>query len=144
MARHRTNDAAADTGASEQPETSRTETPPAQSAETGETEQGTKTAWAKRFGSWTDNLAGVHLTEDRQNRRMLIQFDEKPSAEVRALLKGEPYGYRFDAEDKAWYKPINPAKPRQVREDADNLFLEVANLIRKEKGLEPHKALSVG
>ena len=43
-----------------------------------------KSAWLARFPTWTDAEAGVHLIEDRQNRRMTIKFDEKPSEAVRA------------------------------------------------------------
>ena len=42
-----------------------------------------KSAWLARFGSWSDYEAGLHLIEDRQNRRMTIKFDEKPSEAVR-------------------------------------------------------------
>jgi hypothetical protein len=99
--------------------------------------------WATRFSSWADHEAGVHLTEDRQNRRMTIGFDEKPAEAVRKLLKQE-YGYKFDGEDQLWYKRINPAKARQGRDEAEELAFKAANLIRQEKGLEPKKAFSLG
>ena len=44
---------------------------------------------------------------------MTIRFDEKPSEAVRKLVK-EEHSYRFDGEDKVWYKRINPAQARQV------------------------------
>ena len=103
-----------------------------------------KSTWLARFPSWTDPESGVHLTEDRQNRRMTIKFDEKPSEEVRALMKGEQYGFRFDGEDEVWYKKISPAKPRQSRQEAEDLAFQAANLIREEKGLEPKKAFALG
>jgi len=99
--------------------------------------------WVTQFGSWGDYEAGVRLVEDRQNRRMVITFEEKPSEPVRTLMKSEQYGYRFDPQDKDWYKPINPAKPRQAREEAEDLVLQVTNLIRQEKGLEPRKSFSI-
>jgi hypothetical protein len=77
-----------------------------------------KNKWAPRFGSWSDYEAGVHLTEDRQNKLMTIKFDAKPSEAVRKLMK-EDYGYRFDPEDQLWYKQINRAKQRQTRAEAD-------------------------
>ncbi len=68
---------------------------------------------------------------------MTIQFAEKPSDAVRALVKGQDYGFRFDVEDQVWYKPINPAKPRQCREEAEELAYKAANMIREERGMEP-------
>ena len=103
-----------------------------------------KSAWLARFRTWKDAEVGVHLTEDRQNRRMTIKFDEKPSEEVRALLKGERYGFRFDGEDEVWYKKISPAKPRQSRQEAEDLAFQAANLIREEKGLGPNEGLRAG
>ena len=101
-----------------------------------------KSKWVPRFGSHGDYEAGVHLIEDRENKRMLIKFDEKPSEPVRALMKSPDYGYRFDGEEQVWYKFINEARPRQSRREADELFLKVANMIRQEKGLEPRTAIS--
>ena len=103
-----------------------------------------KSAWLARFPTWTDAEAGVHLIEDRQNRRMTIKFDEKPSEEVRTLMKGEQYGFRFDGEDELWYKKVSTAKPRQSRQEAEDLAAQAANLIRAEKGLEPKKAFALG
>jgi hypothetical protein len=99
-----------------------------------------KSKWAPRFGSFGDFGAGVHLIEDRQNRRMTIQFQEKPSEAVRALMKGEEYGFKFDAGDQVWYKRIDPAKPRQSREEAEELAYLVAKMVREEKGLPPLQA----
>jgi hypothetical protein len=101
-----------------------------------------KSKWVPRFGSFGDYEAGVHLVEDRENKRMLIKFDEKPSEQVRTLLKSPEYGYRFDGAEQVWYKFISQARPRQSRREADDLFLKVANMIREEKGLEPRAAVS--
>jgi hypothetical protein len=103
---------------------------------------GAKRTWASRFPQWGDYDAGVHLIEDRQNRRMTIKFDDKPSQAVRDVMKKE-HGYRFDGEDEVWYKPINPAKPRQCRAEAEELAFKVAGMIREEKGLEPKQAMSL-
>jgi len=104
---------------------------------------GTKRSkWAPRFDSSSDNLAGVHLIEDRENDRMLIKFDEKPSEEVRALLKSQEHRYQFDGEEQVWWKKINPAKPRQCRREAQDLAFEAANMIRKEKGIELNEPFS--
>jgi hypothetical protein len=102
-----------------------------------------KSKWAPRFGIFGDYEAGVRLIEDRQNRRMTIKFEEKPSDAVRAVLKSKENGYRFDAEDQLWYKPINQAKPRQSREEAEELAYTVADMIRVEKGLPKKKEASI-
>jgi hypothetical protein len=107
------------------------------------TETTQKSKWAPRFGVFGDYEAGVRLIEDRQNRRLTIQFAEKPSEAVRAVLKSAEHGYRFDGEDQVWYKPINPDKPRQSREEADDLVYRVADMIRQEKGLPLRKPASV-
>jgi hypothetical protein len=118
------------------------QSPPAPSAADGQPQH--RSSWQARFPQWGDYDAGVHLIEDRQNKRMMIQFDEKPSEAVRALLKSEEHGYRFDGEDQVWYKKINPGKPIQSRQEAEQLAFQVANLIREEKGLEPKKSFSLG
>jgi hypothetical protein len=107
-----------------------------------EVEHGRKSTWLARFPVWTDAEAGVHLIEDRQNRRMAIKFDEKPGETVRGILK-EQHGYRFDGENQLWYKRMNPATPRQDREEAEQLAFSAANLIREEKGLEQKKSFSL-
>jgi hypothetical protein len=102
-----------------------------------------RSKWLARFNSWADHEVGVRLTEDRQNRRMTIRFEEKPGEAVRKLLK-EEYGYRFDGEDAVWHKSINPAKARQSRGEAEELAFKAANLIRQEKGLEQKTAFLIG
>jgi hypothetical protein len=82
------------------------------------------------------------LIEDRENRRMTIKFDAKPSEAVRALVKAEPYRFRYDGGDQVWYKPIDQANPRQSRSEAEDLAVQAANLIRGEKGLPTKKASS--
>jgi hypothetical protein len=95
-----------------------------------------KNKWLPRFGIFTDVQAGVHLVEDRANKRMTIQFTDKPSDAVRAVIKGEPYLYRYDGEEKLWYKPIKQAAAAASRAEADELAATVARMIRSEKGLE--------
>ena len=96
-----------------------------------------KSKWVQRFGIFGDYEAGVRLIEDRQNRRMTIKFETKPSEPIRAVMKNPERGWRFDDEDEVWYKRINPAKSRQSREEAEELVYEVADMLRKEKGLPP-------
>jgi hypothetical protein len=74
---------------------------------------------------------------------MTIKFDEKSSEALRKLLK-EKHGYRFEPEDQLWYKRINQAKPRQSRQEAEELAFQAANVIRQEKGLEPKQAYGQG
>ena len=95
-----------------------------------------KSKWLPRFGIFTDVQAGVHLVEDRANKRMTIQFKDKPSDAVRAVIKGEPYLYRYDGEEKLWFKPIKQSTPAASRAEADELAAKVASMIRTEKGLE--------
>ena len=59
-------------------------------------------------------------------------------------MKSPAFGYRFDDEDLLWYKKISQAKPRQSRQEAEDLAFQVANMIREEKGLEPKKAFALG
>ncbi len=59
-------------------------------------------------------------------------------------MKGEQYGFRFDGEDEVWYKKIGQAKPRQSRQEAEDLAFQAANMIREEKGLGPKKAFALG
>jgi hypothetical protein len=75
---------------------------------------------------------------------MAIKFDEKPSQDVRTLIKGDQYGFRFDCEDKVWYKKISKAKLRQSRQEAEDLAAQAANMISNEKGLEPNNAFTLG
>ncbi len=116
-------------------------TPPDTAADSHAAGEKRKTTWVKNFGSFTDNLAGVSLNEDRENHLMSISFVNKPSDAVRTLLKGEPYAFRYDPDSKVWYKRISQVTPAQSRREAQDLAFEVANIIRGEKGFEPHTPL---
>jgi hypothetical protein len=116
------------------------ETPQA-AADAGEAR---RSKWLDRFDSWGDHEAGVQVIEDRQNRRMVVKFDEKPSEAILQVVKSEPYSYDYDRENKVWYKKINPATARQARTEADQLGFTVANIIRQEKGLEQKQAFGLG
>jgi hypothetical protein len=95
------------------------------------------------FGIWGDDEVGVRLIEDRRNKRMTILFEDKPSEAVRALMRSEPYRYRAGHEEEVWFKQINPHRPRECREEAEELAFKVVNMMREEKGLEPRKAFSL-
>jgi hypothetical protein len=102
-----------------------------------------RSQWSSRIGGgWTDAEAGVHLNEDHPNHRMTIKFDEKPSEAVRNVMKKE-HGYRFDDEDQLWWKLVNFAKPRQTRQEAEDVAFQVATMIREETGLEQKKSFSL-
>jgi hypothetical protein len=103
-----------------------------------------RSKWLPRFDSWGDHEAGVVVLEDRQNRRMVVKFDDKPSEAVREVMKGEPYGFRFDPDEQLWYKKFSPGIARQARTEADQLGFTVANIIRQEKGLEQKQAFGLG
>ena len=138
MARAKKDESAQETEVVTQPETGSPPADPSSAApEAG------KTQWNSRIGGgWGDFEAGVRLNEDHQNRRMTIKFDEKPSEEVRKLMK-EEFGYRFDGENQLWYKRINLPTARQSREEAEELAFQVANMIRQEKGLEQKESFSI-
>ena len=125
------------TKASEKATTSQnTTTTPTESTAEKEASAAPKSKWLPRFGIFTDVQAGVHLIEDRANKRMTIQFKDKPSDAVRAVIKVEPYLYRYDGEEKLWYKPIKQTAAAGSRAEADELAGKVASMIRTEKGLE--------
>ena len=139
MARAKKAESAQEAEAVTQPEA---DSPPAHPSSA--TPDAGKTKWNSRIsGGWGDFEAGVHLNEDHRNRRMTIKFNEKPSEEVRKVMK-EEYGYRFDGENQLWYKRINPPTARQSREEAEEVAFQVANMTRQEKGLEQKQSFSIG
>src|SRR4051794_23784084 len=109
MAKRKTVENAEETAGPAQPDTTPTEFPPASNEQPQEPDEH-KGTWLARFNTWTDNQAGVSVIEDRDNHRMTVKFDEKPSEAVRALLKDREHGYQFDASDQVWYKRIDRAK----------------------------------
>ncbi len=48
--------------------------------------------------------AGWTVTEDRVDNRIVITFDEKPEASVRAILKAS--GYRWSPTRTAWVRKL--------------------------------------
>jgi hypothetical protein len=93
------------------------------------------------FGIAKDNVAGVRLFEDRLERQMVIKFEEKPSQAVIDRMKEA--GYRWKAAEKIWAHPVYPESARTTRIDAEDLYQEVRQMIRKEKGIEPEKTPGV-
>lgn len=86
------------------------------------------------FGIASDYAAGVHLFENRQDRLMVIKFDEKPSADVLNRLKDS--GFRWNPRDKVWVTPIRPDSARAIRIEAERAYQSVSSMIRQEKGIE--------
>jgi hypothetical protein len=120
------------------------DSPSAEAGDSAAAPDASKSQWSGRIGGgWGDFEAGVHLNEDHQNRRMTIRFDEKPSDDVRTVLKKD-HGYQFDGENQLWYKRVNPATARQSRTEAEELAFQVANMIRQEKGLEQKQSFHIG
>ena len=98
------------------------------------------------FGIATDNLAGVRLFESRRDRQMAIKFgdgklEDKPPQAVIDKLKEN--GYRWNAQEKIWARPVRPDSAMTTRIDAERLFQEVSKMIRQERGLESGQGISV-
>jgi hypothetical protein len=96
------------------------------------------------FGIAGDYLAGVRLFESKRDRQVAIQFGEgrpedKPSQEVIGRLKEA--GYRWNPADKIWTYPIEPASAMGTRINAEKLFKEVSQMIRKEKNIAPEQEI---
>jgi hypothetical protein len=97
------------------------------------------TAAPDPFGIATDYLAGVRLFESKQDRQMAIKFGEgrpedKPSQAVIDRIKEA--GYRWNPEDRVWTYSVRPDSAIGTRIDAEKLYQEVRQMIRKEKGIE--------
>jgi hypothetical protein len=86
------------------------------------------------FGIAADYIAGVRLFESKQDRQMAIKFDDKPSQAVIDRMKEA--GYRWNPVDRIWAHPIQPDSARTTRIEAEQLYQEVRQMIRKEKGFE--------
>ena len=77
-----------------------------------------------------------------------IQFDKNPGKEVTEPLKAE--GFRWEPEAKAgdrkgaWVKPLEPGREIRIMLDAERLFKDLGNQIRKANGLEPVGQVGVG
>jgi hypothetical protein len=88
-----------------------------------------------RASMMSDPIARVRFTFDYANHRGVIRFDEKPSAEILAIMNES--GYKFDRESTEWRYPIHFASREQDRVHAKRVFHEVAEGLRIEKGVEP-------
>jgi hypothetical protein len=91
------------------------------------------------FGIAIDNLAGVRLLESRQDRQVAIKFgdgspESKPSQAVIDMMKEN--GWRWKPADRIWAKPLHPESAMSTRIEAEQLYQEVRQMIRQEKGIE--------
>jgi len=98
-----------------------------------------KTTIPDPFGIAKDYAAGVELLESRQDRQVAIKFGEgrpedKPSQAVIDTMKAA--GYRWNPAHKIWAHPVRGESAMATRIEAEQLFQEVAKMIRQEKGIE--------
>lgn len=94
---------------------------------------------ADPFGIAKDNVAGVRLFESKQDRQMAIKFgdgrpEDKPSQAVIDRMKEA--GYRWNPSDRIWTHPVRFDSAMSTRIEAEQLYQEVRQMIRQEKGIE--------
>jgi len=104
-----------------------------------------KAEWKQRVGYWRDNEAGVRIEEDRRNGVSTIIFrDDVPDQSMRKAKQAmRENGWQEDRHEGGWSKKIDRLRASQSREDAENMVLAVANIIREEKGLEPKQSFYI-
>lgn len=73
--------------------------------------------------------------QDKENRVYLsiIKFSEKPSAEVIRLLRDS--GFDWNGQQKEWERPVRFETRQQDRLNADRVFDDACQMIRKERGI---------
>jgi hypothetical protein len=86
-----------------------------------------------------DYLAGVRLFESRQDRQMAIKFGDgapadKPSQAIIDRMKGA--GYQWNPTHRIWAHPLRAETARTTRIEAQDLFDDVCQMIRHERGIE--------
>jgi hypothetical protein len=91
-----------------------------------------------------DYLAGVRLFESKRDRQMAIKFGEgrpedKPSHAIIGKLKEA--GYHWSPTDRVWAHPIWPASAMSTRIKAEQLFQDICQTIRNEKGIDPSQEI---
>lgn len=90
---------------------------------------------ADPFGIAGDTVAGVRLFEYRKDRQMGIKFEDKP---VQAILdRMKEAGYRWNPKDMLWVRPFEAETARTSRIEAERLYQEVRDMLRRDKGIEP-------
>jgi hypothetical protein len=91
------------------------------------------------FGIATDKVAAVRLFESLDDRQVAIKFgdgsrEQKPSQAVIDRMKEARF--RWNPEHRVWTYPVTPDTRRAVRIDAEKLYQEVSQMIRREKGID--------
>lgn len=81
-----------------------------------------------------DVQAGVRLFESKQDRLMMIKFEEKPTNEV--LTRMKEYGFRWNPRDMVWVHPVRPDNEHSLRVESGRLYQEVRAMLREAKGIE--------
>jgi hypothetical protein len=86
-----------------------------------------------------DAIAGVRLFQSKQDRQMAIKFgqgrpEDKPSQAVIDRMKEA--GFRWNQADRIWALRFTPETARRAHIEAENLYQEVRQMIRQEKGIE--------
>lgn len=93
------------------------------------------------FGIAGNYEAGVRLLESRRFRQVPIKFEEKPSQEV--LDRVIAAGYRWNANDYMWVRPIEANSAMTTRIETERLHQEVRGMIREaNRGCRPVLYLS--
>lgn len=87
-----------------------------------------------------DMQAGVRLFESRQDRLIMIKFEEKPAIEV--LTRVKEYGFRWNPRDLIWVHPVRPDNQHSIRVEAGRLYQDVRAMLPEAKGLENHQEMS--
>ena len=88
----------------------------------------------------TDVAAGVRLFESKQDKQMAIKFGDgslagKPSESVLDVLRNA--GYRWNNRDRLWGHPVQGDSAMRTRIEAEQLYQEIRQMIREEKGIKP-------
>ena len=84
----------------------------------------------------------LRFRHDRGNEQdVWIQFDKNPGKEVTDPIKAAGFRWEPRAEvgDRAgaWIKPLEPGREVRTMLDAERMFKDLGNQIRKSNGLEP-------
>jgi hypothetical protein len=92
--------------------------------------------------------AKMRLLRSYRNKDVWIQFEKKPDKEITEQLKVDGFRWepRAEAGDRlgAWVKPLEPGREIRIMLDAERLFKDLGNQIRKNNGLEPVGMVGVG
>ena len=111
------------------------ERPTAQSYASGtaaaEADPAPEKSHVQRMAVMSDRQAGARFHFNYQRHTAEISFDEKPTPEVRSVLKEN--GYRWNAADQVWAFRIEFQQREQDRLQAKKVFHQVTALMRERK-----------